>query len=109
MRRILLSTIKILISAALLYFSLRKINLSDLVSRIHVESLGWIALGIAVTFLQIFLGVLRWREVSAECGAPLATAQAMRFNVIGTFFNQTLPSSVGATGVRRRPVAPAGA
>ena len=40
MRRILLSTIKILISAALLYLALRKVNLYDLASRIHVESLG---------------------------------------------------------------------
>src|SRR5216684_5058003 len=109
MRRILLSTIKILVSAALLYFALRKANFSDLVSRIHVESLGWITLGIAVTFLQIFLGVLRWREVSAECGAPLATAQAMRFNVIGAFFNQTLPSSIGGDAVRLWLVARAGA
>jgi uncharacterized membrane protein YbhN (UPF0104 family) len=109
MRRILLSTIKILISAALLYFSLRKINLSDLASRIHVESLGWIALAIAVTFLQIFVGVLRWREISAECGAPLETKQAMRFNLIGTFFNQTLPSSIGGDAVRLWLVARGGA
>src|SRR5216684_1832718 len=109
MRRILLSTTKIVISAALLYFALRKVNLADLAARIHVESLGWITLGIAVTFLQIFLGVLRWREVSAECGAPLATAQAMRFNVIGTFFNQTLPSSIGGDAVRLWLVARAGA
>ena len=109
MRRILLSTIKILISAALLYFSLRKVNLFDLASRIHVESLGWIALAIAVTFLQIFVGVLRWREISAECGAPLETRQAMRFNVIGTFFNQTLPSSIGGDAVRLWLVARAGA
>src|SRR6185312_9029597 len=88
MRRILFSTVKILISAALLYFALRKVNLYDLVLRIHAESLGWLALAIAVTFLQIFLGVLRWREISGECGAPLQTRQAMRFNVIGTFFNQ---------------------
>ena len=40
MRRILLSTIKILISAALLYFSLRKVNLSDLASRINVGEPG---------------------------------------------------------------------
>jgi uncharacterized membrane protein YbhN (UPF0104 family) len=109
MRRILLSTIKILISAALLYFSLRKINLYDLASRIHVESLGWIALAIAVTFLQIFVGVLRWREISAECGAPLETRQAMRFNMIGVFFNQTLPSSIGGDAVRLWLVARAGA
>ncbi|HEX7881966.1 lysylphosphatidylglycerol synthase transmembrane domain-containing protein [Bradyrhizobium sp. C9] len=109
MRRILLSTVKILISAALLYFSLRKVNLYDLASRIQVESLGWLGLAIAVTFLQIFLGVLRWREISVECGAPLQTAQAMRFNVIGTFFNQTLPSSIGGDAVRLWLVARAGA
>src|ERR1700704_5663878 len=100
MRRILLSTIKILVSAALLYFALRKANFADLASRIDIASLGWIGMAIAVTFLQIFVGVLRWREISAECGAPLATKQAMRFNLIGAFFNQTLPSAIGGDAVR---------
>jgi uncharacterized membrane protein YbhN (UPF0104 family) len=109
MRRILLSTAKILISAALLYFALRKVNFSDLASRIDLASLGWIGLAIAVTFLQIFVGVLRWRVISAECGAPLTTKQAMRFNLIGTFFNQTLPSSIGGDAVRLWLVARGGA
>src|SRR5258705_6722492 len=109
MRRILLSTIKILVSAALLYFALRKANFSDLASRIDVASLGWIGLAIAVTFLQIFVGVLRWREVSAECGASLTIRQGMRYNVIGAFFNQTLPSSIGGDAVRLWLVARAGA
>src|SRR5580704_1556454 len=109
MRRILLSAIKILVSAALLYLALRKANFSDLASRIDVASLGWIALAIAVTFLQIFVGVLRWCAISAECGAPLTTRQAMRYNLIGTFFNQTLPSSIGGDAVRLWLVARAGA
>jgi len=109
MRRILLSTIKVLISAALLYLALRKVNLSELASRINLASLGWIGMAIAVTFLQIFVGVLRWRAVSAECGAPLGTMQAMRYNVIGTFFNQTLPSSIGGDAVRLWLVARGGA
>src|SRR6266576_4609145 len=109
MRRILFSTIKIVISAALLYLALRKASFSDLASRIDIASLGWLGLAIAVTFLQIFVGVLRWREVGAECGAPLATKQAMRFNVIGAFFNQTLPSSIGGDAVRLWLVARAGA
>ncbi|HEY5126042.1 MAG TPA: lysylphosphatidylglycerol synthase transmembrane domain-containing protein [Bradyrhizobium sp.] len=109
MRRIFLSTIKILVSAALLYFALRKANFSDLASRINIASLGWIGLAIAVTFLQIIVGVLRWREVSAACGAPLGTMQAMRYNVIGTFFNQTLPSSIGGDAVRLWLVARGGA
>jgi uncharacterized membrane protein YbhN (UPF0104 family) len=109
MRRILFSTIKILVSAGLLYLALRKVNLSDLAARINVTSLGWICMAIAVTFLQIFVGVLRWREISAECGAPLPTKQAMRFNLIGTFFNQTLPSSIGGDAVRLWLVARGGA
>jgi uncharacterized membrane protein YbhN (UPF0104 family) len=109
MRRILLSTVKILISAALLYFALRKVNLYDLASRLDIASLGWIGLAIAVTFLQIFLGALRWREISADCGAPLATTQAFRFNLIGAFFNQTLPSSIGGDAVRLWLVARGGA
>src|SRR5258705_247549 len=109
MRRILLSTAKILISAALLYVALRKVNLSELASRINIASLGWVGMEIAVTFLQIFVGVLRWRQISAACGAPLATRQAMRFNLIGTFFNQTLPSSIGGDAVRLWLVARGGA
>jgi uncharacterized membrane protein YbhN (UPF0104 family) len=109
MRRILLSTAKIVISAALLYLALRKVDLSELFSRFTVTSLFWIGLAIAVTFLQIFIGVLRWREISSECGAPLELAQAMRYNVIGTFFNQTLPSAIGGDAVRLWLVARAGA
>jgi uncharacterized membrane protein YbhN (UPF0104 family) len=109
MRRILLSTLKILISAALLYFALRKVSFYDLASRFDVASLGWIGLAIAVTFLQIFIGALRWREISADCGAPLVITQAFRFNLIGTFFNQTLPSSIGGDAVRLWLVARGGA
>jgi glycosyltransferase 2 family protein len=109
MRQILLSALKILISVALLYLALRKVNLSDLASRIDIASLGWIGLAIVVTFLQIFIGALRWCEISAECGAPLTPRLAMRFNLIGTFFNQTLPSSIGGDAVRLWLVARGGA
>ncbi|MDE2378229.1 lysylphosphatidylglycerol synthase transmembrane domain-containing protein [Bradyrhizobium sp.] len=109
MRRILLSTAKIVISAALLYLALRKVDLSELLSRFTLTSLFWIGAAIAVTFLQIFIGVLRWREISAECGAPLELGRAMRYNVIGTFFNQTLPSAIGGDAVRLWLVARAGA
>lgn len=109
MRRIVLSTLKMLVSAALLYLALRKVDFLELGSRFNVASLGWIALAIAATLLQIFVGVLRWREISAECGAPLALTQATRYNLIGAFFNQTLPSSIGGDAMRLWLVARAGA
>lgn len=109
MRRIVLALLKILVSAALLYLALRKVDFRELASRFDVASLGWIALAIAVTLLQILVGVLRWREVSAQCGAPLGLTQATRYNLIGAFFNQTLPSSIGGDAVRLWLVARAGA
>src|SRR5271156_5910100 len=109
MRRILSSAIKILVSAALLYLALRKVNFADLAARLDLTSAAWLALAVAITFLQIFIGVLRWRIVSVECGAPLPLRQAMRYNVIGTFFNQTLPSSIGGDAVRLWLVARRGA
>jgi len=109
MRRILLSAIKILVSGALLYLALRKANFADLAARLDLTSAVWLLLAVAVVFLQIFVGVLRWRIVSAESGAPLPLRQAMRYNVIGTFFNQTLPSSIGGDAVRLWLVARSGA
>ena len=109
MRQFLLSALKIMISLALLYLALRKVNLFELASRIDLASLGWIALALAVLLLQILVGALRWCQVSAECGAPLTTRQSMRYNMIGTFFNQTLPSSIGGDAVRLWLLARSGA
>ena len=100
MRKILLLSAKIFISGALLFFALRKISFSDLLSRLDTGSVGWIMLAIGIALLQIAFGALRWREITGECGAPLTTAQVLRFNLIGSFFNQTLPSSIGGDAVR---------
>lgn len=109
MRRILLSMIKILISAALLYFALRKADFSELASRIDLASLAWIGLAIVVTFLQVFIGALRWREICTNCNIFLTKMQAFRFNLIGSFFNQTLPSAIGGDAMRLWLVARGGA
>jgi hypothetical protein len=110
MRRILLSTLKVLISAALLYFALRKVDLFALASRAsNLQSLGWIALAVVSNILQLSLGAIRWSAVSTECGATLPNGLAMRFTLIGAFFNQMLPSSIGGDAVRLWLMARAGA
>jgi glycosyltransferase 2 family protein len=100
MRAILTLTIRILVSLALLYVALRGINFAAIQARISQINLGWIGFAILVTIFQIFLGALRWREISALCEAPLTDLQAFRYNMIGAFFNQTLPSSIGGDAVR---------
>ena len=100
MRRILILSARILVSLALLYLALRGINFAAIQSRLSQINVGWIALAVLITIGQIFIGALRWREISALCQAPLTDLQAFRYNMIGAFFNQTLPSSIGGDAVR---------
>jgi uncharacterized membrane protein YbhN (UPF0104 family) len=100
MRRLLILSIRILVSLALLYLALSGINFAAIQSRLSQINVGWIALAMLVSVVQIFFGALRWREISAQCQAPLTDLQAFRYNMIGSFFNQTLPSSIGGDAVR---------
>lgn len=100
MRRILPSAVKILISAALLYLAMRKTNFADLAARIDAPSLIWLVAAIIIAFVQIYASAVRWRDVSEYCGVPLTDSQTLRFSVIGSFFNQTLPSSIGGDAMR---------
>jgi len=100
MRRLLILSVRILVTLALLYLALSGVNFAAIQSRLSQINIGWIALALLVSVLQIFLGALRWREISARCEAPLTDLQAFRYNVIGSFFNQTLPSSIGGDAVR---------
>lgn len=100
MRGFLLLAARILVSAALLYFAFRGINFAAIQSRLSQISVGWFLLAVLATVFQIFLGALRWREISARCSAPLETGQALRYNMIGAFFNQTLPSTIGGDAMR---------
>lgn len=100
MRGFLIFTTRVLVSLALLYLALRGINFAAIQARLSQINLLWIGIAVIVTIFQIFLGALRWREISALCAAPLTDMQAFRYNMVGAFFNQTLPSSIGGDAMR---------
>lgn len=104
MRGFLSFSARILISGLLLYFALRGIDFGEVHTRFTQSGAGWffawMALSVAVLVFQILLGAMRWQEISALCNAPLGLLQAFRYNMIGTFFNQTLPSTIGGDAMR---------
>jgi uncharacterized membrane protein YbhN (UPF0104 family) len=100
MRPALFLVIRILMSVGLLYLSLRNIHFDALRARLTDFGFGWFALALLATLLQVVLSALRWCEVAKRCGAPLESGRAIKFNMIGTFFNQTLPSSIGGDAMR---------
>jgi glycosyltransferase 2 family protein len=100
MRQLLTFCARTAISAALLYVALRGIDFAAIQSRLSQISPGWMLLALLVALLQNFIASLRWSEISAGCAAPLTHPQALRYTMIGAFFNQTLPSSIGGDAVR---------
>lgn len=100
MRGFLIFITRTALSVGLVYLGLRGIDFAVILSRLSQINPLWIALAIAVTIFQILIGAPRWREISDLCHAPLSNLKAFRYNMIGSFFNQTLPSSIGGDAVR---------
>jgi glycosyltransferase 2 family protein len=103
-RSFLVLAARISISALLLYFALRGIDFAALQLRLGRSSgasiAGWMTLAILTNLVQVVVGAARWREISLRCDAPLRLSLASRFCIIGTFFNQTLPSTIGGDAVK---------
>lgn len=109
MCRFLIFAVRLVVSLGLVYLALRGFDYAAIQSRLIQINPLWLAPAIALTIFQIFLAALRWGEISDLCHAPLSDLNAFRYNMIGSFFNQTLPSSVGGDAVRLWLVKRAGA
>ena len=65
--------------------------------------------GAPFALLQTGVAAIRWQRVALACGAALPPGQALRFNLIASFFNQVLPSTIGGDAARIWLLARAGA
>jgi uncharacterized protein (TIRG00374 family) len=100
MRSLTTVVVKVLISALLLYLSLRRVNLGSVGQRLSGIDLRWITLILAITCSQVLLLALRWREIVVVSGMKLSLPLALNYSFIGQFFSQVLPSTVGGDAAR---------
>lgn len=100
MRRLLSFLWKAAVSAVLLYLATRLVDFGALRDRLSRVNLGWIAFGVVVLIFQIAVASLRWRQIADHVRAPLTFSNSLRYTLIGAFFNQALPSTVGGDASR---------
>ncbi len=100
MRKALSFLLKAAVSGVLLYLALNFVNIGTVANRLSRIAPGWIALALLTLLLQTYLATLRWQQIVTQCGADFGIGQLFRFSMIGMFFNQTLPSSVGGDAMR---------
>jgi hypothetical protein len=95
-----LIAVKVVATAGLLWFALGRIDWAVVGLRLNaiVPLFGVAAL--IVLGLQPLLSAIRWRLIAGYSGFSMSVPQAYRLSLIGAFFNQTLPSSLGGDGAR---------
>jgi glycosyltransferase 2 family protein len=91
---------KVTATAGLLWFALGRVDWAVVGLRLNaiVPLFGVAAL--IVLALQPVPAALRWRLIAGYSGFRMTVAQACRLCLIGAFFNQVLPSSLGGDGAR---------
>jgi uncharacterized membrane protein YbhN (UPF0104 family) len=100
MQRLLSFLLKAAVSAGLLYLSLRRVNLESLGQQLSRLNWQWAVLAVLIACAQMPLNAWRWREIVVACRSTLSQMTALRYTVIGQFFSQVLPSTVGGDAVR---------
>jgi hypothetical protein len=88
--------VKLAVSGALIGFLLSRIEIGDVTARMAEATPGLFTLAVLVLAAQALVCTLRWGAVLSAIEAPLKFLKVL----LGTFFNQTLPSSVGGDPVR---------
>jgi glycosyltransferase 2 family protein len=99
-RRSFLLVAKLGVAIALLWWVSRKLDFDVVRGRLLMLSPATVLLSIALIFCSNILATVRWKLLASQVGIRLGMARILRYGLIGSFFNQTLPSSVGGDGIR---------
>jgi uncharacterized membrane protein YbhN (UPF0104 family) len=92
--------LKIVVSAVLLVWILCKLDLAVVSDWLEAADLIEVAVALAITLAIASLHAARWWIVIKANDAHLPYAMTVRLTLIGYFFNQTLPSTIGGDAFR---------
>ena len=91
---------KLTISLALILFAYKSIDINDLKKTIGQLDIMLVLGALLIKFFCLAIQALRWNLILVELEVVLSFIAALKNILIGFFFNQTLPSSIGGDAVR---------
>ena len=94
------------VSAALLYFVLRSIDLAAFWTRVTAMNPAWIVLALIVYAAQQMIGVWRWDRLLRAQHIEVEKKKLAESIWVSMFFNNFLPSNIGGDVVRITDTAP---
>lgn len=91
---------KIALSAGLLFWILRNLDISTVLLHLKAANCFWLGIAFAMFFLGYLLTALRWRMLLKAQGISAPLGFLIKSFMVGIFFNNLLPSTIGGDAVR---------
>lgn len=103
----LIWTLKLAVSAGLLYVLLGRVDTRELLRLAGNASVGWLVVALALYLVMIVLSAWRWDLLLRAQHVQLSLRRLTGSFLVATFFNNFLPSNIGGDVVRVTDTAPA--
>ncbi|GLU44166.1 lysylphosphatidylglycerol synthase transmembrane domain-containing protein [Allomuricauda sp. NBRC 101325] len=95
LRKKLITALKIVISAVLIYFIFTKIELSDVVKTLKKSNPFYLFLAVVFFVLSKVLSAFRTNMYFHQIGAKLSHLSNLKLSLLGMFYNLFLPGGIG--------------
>lgn len=92
--------VKVVVSTLLLFWILSRSNLSDIFEAAKGAYVPLLLLAYPFNFVGVFISAARWRGLLEAHGVVAPTSFVLKSVMVGIFFNNFLPSTVGGDAMR---------
>jgi hypothetical protein len=92
--------LKIGISAILLVYCFRRVGWEALWAEISGARAGWVVIYVGVSFMATLVSAFKWHVLATARGLSASRGKLTVLYMVGYFFNNILPTSVGGDVVR---------
>ncbi len=99
-KNISLNILRVIIAIVLMYLILRRIDFEPIVQHLKTIKYGWLVSAFVLSFVLIYFNALRWKILLQTHNVNAGIWKLYRVYIIGFFFNNFLPSSIGLDTVR---------
>ena len=99
-KRLILTAIKCVVSGSLIYWIVRGSNLGEIFMAVRSANTPLLLLGFSLNFVGIYVSAHRWRVLLKAQGVNVSFPFLLKSYLVGIFFNNFLPSTIGGDAVR---------
>ena len=100
MKNVLKALIRILITVAVLFFVLKSVDFSEMLTILKGVNISMLLFSFVVYVIMVMLCTLRWHKLLMVQQIPISYGRTFAYYLIGFFYNNILPTTVGGGVVR---------